>query len=513
MPTLADLERPVGAALAAGRIGQPVFVRYLLHANKPIPDFSPDFQSIASVLQNSLAQPVVCGHSLICATTGQASFLLKSTQARLGLVSIATSPAATAAADLTVLGTRGAIYHPVELLASVEERFIDEGPMASEPTKRPYGVLLVWGSHTHQEDYAQAFAADPRCRIVGVTDEVDVDPRRRELNERLAQVLGVPYLLDLEDGLRRNDVDIVSICAPPERRGRIAIRCAEAGKHLYLDKSLAPRLDEARGIVAAVQKAGVRSQMFSFVSAPWARRAKRVVESGALGKLLAIHADTFFAKGRSGTVGQPRIRQEEYPPQRHQLVEAKRELDNVGVYPITLVHWLTGQKFASVRASTANFFFAEHAKHDVEDFGAIVATLDDGTHVTIAAGRTGWSSHPAGGVNRLVLVGSDRSVTIDAHRPRLEVYADEPSWTPPPAHPEDPMAFWTSTQRESGVRPKQTWIPLEGPANDVACFLDRLDAQRETEMPASAAAHATEVLLAAYKSAATGSLVPLPLGE
>ena len=34
-------------------------------------------------------------------------------------------------------------------------------------------------------------------------------------------------------------------------------------------------------------------------------------------------------------------RREEYPPARHQLVEAKRELDNVGVYPIALVRWLT----------------------------------------------------------------------------------------------------------------------------------------------------------------------------
>src|SRR5262245_36304771 len=153
-----------------------------------------------------------------------------------------------------------------------------------------YGILLVTGSHTHQENYAAAFAADKRCKLIAVTDEPDIDPRRRELNERLARALGVPYEADLGKALQNREVHVVSVSAPPERRGRIAVRCAEAGKHLYLDKSLAPKLEEARAIVVAVQKGGVLSHMFSFVTANWARQAKRLLESGALGKLRAIHA-------------------------------------------------------------------------------------------------------------------------------------------------------------------------------------------------------------------------------
>src|SRR5436190_1025938 len=108
-----------------------------------------------------------------------------------------------------------------------------------------YGVLFVTGNHTHQENYAAAFAADKRCRMIAVTDEANVDRRRRDLNERLAKALDIPYIADLEQALARKDVDIVSICAPPERRGRIALLCAKARKHLYLDKSLVPRLQEA----------------------------------------------------------------------------------------------------------------------------------------------------------------------------------------------------------------------------------------------------------------------------
>jgi predicted dehydrogenase len=307
-------------------------------------------------------------------------------------------------------------------------------------------------------------------------------------------------------------VAVVSVCAPPERRGRIILRCAAAGKHLYLDKSLVPTLPQADALVAAVRKAGVRSHMFTLNTQAWAREAKRLVDEKRLGTLRAIHADVLFAKGRQGSARLGALRKEEYPPERHQLVEAKRELDNVGVYPVALVRWLTGKKFRTVYGVTANYFFEEHQRHNVEDFGLLACTLEDGTPVTIAAGRTGWTSHPAGGVSRLVLVGSERTVVADANRPRLEAFTDEPPWTPPNVNPEDPMGFWVSTQDAVHLRPKQTWLAVTPPApSDASYFLDCVDAGRESEMSVAEAALTTEVLLACYRSASSGEVVTLPL--
>jgi predicted dehydrogenase len=380
------------------------------------------------------------------------------------------------------------------------------------PPSSRYGVLLVTGSHTHQENYAAAFAADPRCRLVAVTDEPDVDRRRRELNERLAKALHVPHVADLADALGRRDVNVVSVCAPPERRGRIAVRCARAGKHLYLDKSLVPTLREADELVDAVRRARVKSHMFSFISQPWARQAKRLLDGKRLGRLLAIHADTLFAKGRPGTARLGARRREEFPPQRHQLVEAKREMDNTGVYPLTLIRWLTGRRFRTVYAVTANYFFREHKQANVEDFGLIAATLDEGLPVTITSGRYGWQSHPAGGVNRVVLVGTEQTLVVDANRPRLEVYTDETPWSPPNVNAQDPMGFWTSTQQEVHLRPKTVWTPAgERVQTDAAYFLDRLDAGQDSELNAAEAALSTEALVAAYRSAAHREVVTLPM--
>jgi predicted dehydrogenase len=379
-------------------------------------------------------------------------------------------------------------------------------------TAKRYGILLVCGGHTHQEMYAADFAADSRCRLLAVTDEAEIDSRRRQLNEQLARTLSIPYWPDVGAALTRPEVEVVSICAPPERRCRIAVRCATAGKHLYLDKPLAPTLADADSLATAVQETGVRSHMFSFITQPWARAAKRVVESGGLGRLWSIHADTFFAKAHAGTATLGSARREQYPPERQQLVEAKRELDNIGVYPVTLVAWLTRQRFKTVYGLTANYFFREHQQQDVEDFALLACTLAEGLPVTIAVGRCGWTTHPAGGVNRVILVGSEGTLLVDANRPRLEVYTDEPPWRPPAPHPADPAAFWTSTQVEVGARPKQTWVPIAARGvTDAGYFLDCLDAGRESEMPATEAAAATEVLLAGYRSAARREVVTLPL--
>jgi predicted dehydrogenase len=512
MASLAVLRPAVAKLLADGRIGLPVFVRCILHI-----DFGPSLSDVRAEASAALAEWL--GQSLSDPDTfrshqeGWESQRYLTMEGRLALVSVAPNPDGITGVDLTILGTHGAIYHSPELPPLPQ----DDVPIRESHTpsvREPYGVLLVSGAQTHQEDYAQAFATDPHCRLIAVTDESDVDSRRHELNHQLARKWNVPYIPDLDQTLCRDDVQIASICAPPDRRARIAIRCAQAGKHLYLDKPLAPSLQDARAMVAAVKdfQRPVQTHMFSFLSAPWASRARRLIQSGWLGELRAIHADVFFAKGHAGTVANPGLRREEYPPQRHQLREAKRELDNIGVYPITMIPWLTGSTFASVRAATANFFFDEHVRNDVEDFGLILATLSNGTPVTIAAGRIGWSAHPAGGVHRYILVGSRRTAVIDANRPRLEIYTDAPPWTPPPPHPEDPMAFWTSTQQEMGGRAKNAWLPLESSFSDVRYFLDCLDAGRESEISIGPAAHATEVLLASYLSASRGQIVELPLG-
>ncbi len=376
-----------------------------------------------------------------------------------------------------------------------------------------YGVLLVGGNRTHQENYGRAFAADPRCRLVGVTDERGLPTYRDALNRMLAAELDVPFFEDLDDALARSDVQIVSIVADVERRGRVATKCALAKKHLYLDKPLAGSVADAQAIADAVARAGVRSQMFSSVTSPWAGAAKRAVAEGRVGRLLGVHADMLIAKGRPGAVPAGFVRQEKGEPGQYTFVEAKRELFDMGIYPVALIHWLTGRRATRVAAVTGNYFFAEHAGKDIEDLGAMVLELEGGLLASASGGRIGWTSHPRGGVARVVLVGSERSLTLSDSEPHLEVYADEPDFQMPRVHPWDPMGMWASTQKEAGVSPKRRWLPLDGSnalTLDVRAFLDAIERGVEPELNAASCVHHVEVLMAGYRSATSGTPVSLP---
>jgi myo-inositol 2-dehydrogenase / D-chiro-inositol 1-dehydrogenase len=74
--------------------------------------------------------------------------------------------------------------------------------------------------------------------------------------------------------------------------------------------------------------------------------------------------------------------------------------------------------------------------------------------------------------------------------------------------------MWATPRPEPFTpRPKQAWIvPPSSRANDdIKRFLDCIEAGRASDVPAALGAEATEVLLAAYHSAATGQVVTLPL--
>jgi predicted dehydrogenase len=371
-----------------------------------------------------------------------------------------------------------------------------------------YGILLLGGTRTHQEGYARAFQADARCRLVAVADEAGVPAEREALNRQLAAELGLPYVDDLNEALALPGVDAASVCVEHERRARVAVRCARARKHLYLDKPIACTVPGARAIAAAVREAGVRCQMFSFSHQLWARSAREALRAGAVGELRAIHAEVMFAKGHAGTamLGTPR-RQESFP-RRFTFPDSKRELRATGVYALGLIRWLTGAEVRSVWALTGNYFFAEHQRNGAEDFGLMSLELEGGLTATVTAGRIGWCSHPRGGPMRLTLVGTGGRLTVDAHRPRVEVFCDAPPWTPTAPDPHDPMGFWLGTQRSAGP-PRQDWLPwVEGdPVADARAFLDCLDGGREAEVTAADGAALVETLMAAYVSAARGEPV------
>ncbi|WP_262063182.1 Gfo/Idh/MocA family protein [Streptomyces sp. STR69] len=84
--------------------------------------------------------------------------------------------------------------------------------------------------------------------------------RRPDAAKELADEYGVPAYDDVDALLA--DVDAVAVALPPSVQAELAVRAARAGRHLLLDKPLAPTVEQGRAVVDAVREAGVASVVF-----------------------------------------------------------------------------------------------------------------------------------------------------------------------------------------------------------------------------------------------------------
>jgi predicted dehydrogenase len=92
------------------------------------------------------------------------------------------------------------------------------------------------------------------------------------------------YETSFEKLVHRDDIDIVDITAPSNAHKEIAIAAAESGKHVFCEKPLALTLADAREMLAAVNKAGVKHQIgFNYRFAPAVQLAKQLIDSGRIG--------------------------------------------------------------------------------------------------------------------------------------------------------------------------------------------------------------------------------------
>ena len=307
------LATAVRKALDAKSIGVPVAVRIIAY-NNPNPD-SIDRQLAFAIRlsQEWLRGPVSEAHAVGSVFAGERTVLLRFQQGQSATISVGVCGTTTCRTVAIVFGTLGTIswesdersggeiedsllfdgIEPTSTVAAAPTTASDTGPAPTVvpaavrlprsapqprvPSSPPYGILLVAGEHTHQPMYAAAFAADSRCQLIGLTDSADISADRREFNRRLSERLGLPYFQQLDAALARADVDVVSVCAEPQRRSIIIEKAAEAGKHLYLDKPLCGSPSEVRRIVSAVRKSGVFAHMFSQVQWQTAQRTKALL--------------------------------------------------------------------------------------------------------------------------------------------------------------------------------------------------------------------------------------------
>ncbi|MEK4350506.1 Gfo/Idh/MocA family oxidoreductase [Paenibacillus sp. FSL R5-0475] len=96
---------------------------------------------------------------------------------------------------------------------------------------------------------------------------------------------------DWKDLIAREDIDLIDINAPSNAHKEIALAAAKAGKHIFCEKPLALTLADSREMLQAAEDAGVTHMVgFNYRFSPAVRLAKKLVESGRLGKIYHFRA-------------------------------------------------------------------------------------------------------------------------------------------------------------------------------------------------------------------------------
>ena len=139
------------------------------------------------------------------------------------------------------------------------------------------GLISKW--HVHASGYARQLKEDERVHVAAVWDE---DPER---GEEWAQELGAAFFADYEAFLA-SGIDAVVCDSPTTMHAELLTKAANAGKHVFTEKLLAPTTKEAEQIAEAVRRNGVTFTIsLPCKSDRTVLYVKRLIAEGKLGRV------------------------------------------------------------------------------------------------------------------------------------------------------------------------------------------------------------------------------------
>ena len=374
-----------------------------------------------------------------------------------------------------------------------------------------------FSAHLHAEAYHQV-------RGVHVT-LTRVAAARPERAKRFAEEFSVGTVAaSAEEVLAAPDVDVVDLCVPTTLHAPLAIKAARAGKHVIIEKPLTgcfarpstPRAEMLRRaladsdeIIAACQKSGVRlCYAENWVYAPPIQRARRLL-TAAGGPILRIVGE----ESHGGTHA---------PINKRWETGGGGSLIGKGCHPLGAALYLKADEGRRLRgrpvrpravmAETAQLteteaftaagkpFLNTVPGADVEDWGTLLLTFDDGTVAQITGGDT-----VLGGIRNQMAIYAARAVvlcninpndSVLAYAPDAAVFGDEYL-----VEKLETKAGWSTPQ------PDEDW--MTGFPQEIQDFVEAIAHGREPLSGAALARDVVAVIYGAYLSAAEGRRVEL----
>jgi UDP-N-acetyl-2-amino-2-deoxyglucuronate dehydrogenase len=366
-------------------------------------------------------------------------------------------------------------------------------PLSGGRPLEPVGVALV-GLGKIAATHAEAYASTPRARLVGVYDEAQ-EPVRT-----FVERYGCRPYSSLEEALDDTAVQVIDICTPHPTHARIAIRAAARGRHVLVEKPMAPTLEDCDAMIAAATRGGVHIGVIS--QRRWyepVQRVRRAITDGKLGKpvlavvtLLGWRDQDYYrlAAWRGTWAG-----------------EGGGVMVNQASHHLDLLHWLMGPA-EEVFGYWANL---NHPTIEVEDTAVAVLRFSSG-----ALGSIVLSNSQRPGLYGRVHVHGSNGASVGVQTETGSAFVAgvtthvEPAfndlWTIPGE--EGMLAGWQRDDRDEAARvdPMTYYHHLQ-----IGEFIDAIADGRSPRVTGDDGRSAVELFAAVYESQRTMAPVRLPM--
>jgi len=228
-----------------------------------------------------------------------------------------------------------------------------------------------------------------KCRKARVVAVADV---KEDLVKSVASKYGVKrFFTDYRDVLALKDVDAVSVCTPPFAHAPVTCDAAAAGKHVLCEKPMAMNAEEAKRMVDACDRAGVKLGICHarLRFDPAVEMARKYVTSGKLGTVYYARVSRFRRRGRPGL--------DILEPSKWFLDSSKAgggALADIGCYDIDLILYLLDSPQPSAVSAITFRGVGTPPKittpYDVEEHASLLVRFMNGP---VATFETAWASN------------------------------------------------------------------------------------------------------------------------
>lgn len=206
------------------------------------------------------------------------------------------------------------------------------------------GVIGVgaWG-----KNHVRIFSEMDKVNLVGVVDR-DVDRARA-----LAQKFNATHYNSVEELLKQDALDAITICTPAITHADLALQSIDAGKHLLIEKPMTDTVQQAQRVIDAAKSAKA-ILMVGFVERfnPSVQTAAQIIDEGKIGELVLASARRLgpFVPARLADIG---------------------IIKDLAIHDIDIARFLVKQEATSVYAIAGSLY------HKYEDHANLVIRFDD----------------------------------------------------------------------------------------------------------------------------------------